>query len=207
MAQTITDRTLALAGLFQASEEVRRTAREGRDSSPAAQTVIHSLFMIDAQDVAEVYGGVDGLRPGLETLRQQLGNGYGQRDTEVARYAVAVLFLERKLRRDSTLQTTLREGIEAAQAQVAYFGSETHTNVIARLGDLYQKTISTLAPRIMVNGDPNVLANTDNAALIRALLLGAIRSAVLWRQCGGTRWQLLLRRSSLVNTASALLGP
>lgn len=207
MAQTITDRTLALAGLFQAAEQVRRTAREGRDLNPSVQAVLHSLFMVDADDVAQVYGGVEALHAGLEILRSQLDHRRrGERDTEVARYAVSVLFLERKLQRNPDMQAKLREGIEAAQAQADYFGAETHTNVIARLGDLYQQTISTLSPRIMVNGDPSVLANSDNAALIRALLLGAIRSAVLWRQCGGSRWQLLLRRRALVDTATELLG-
>lgn len=206
MAQTIADRTIALAGLFQSVEQVRKIAQEGRDTTPPVEAAIHSLFMLDAPDVAAVYGGLEALRPGLQALRTQLGSKQdGPRDVELARYAVSVLLLERKLHRAPGMQEKLREGIEGAQAQAAYFGSETHTNVIARLGDLYQQTISTLSPRIMVNGDPQVLANSDNAALIRALLLAAIRSAVLWRQCGGTRWQLLLRRRALIETAVDLL--
>lgn len=206
MARTSTDRTLALAGLFQAADQVRRTAREGRDLNPAVEATLHSLFMVDADDVAQVYGGVEALRPGLQVLASQLGNReYGERDTEVARYAVSVLFLERKLHKHADMQAQLRQGIEAANTQAEYFGSQRHTNVIARLGDLYQQTISTLSPRIMVNGEPSVLANGDNAALIRALLLGAIRSAVLWRQCGGSRWHLLLRRRALIDIATSML--
>lgn len=206
MAQTIADRTIALAGLIQAAAQVRVTALEGRDVSPPVQTAIHSLFMVDAESVAQVYGGLDALRPGLQALRQQMGNQRdGSRDTEVARYLVSVLLLERKLDRDHAMQEQLREGIGAAQTQVSYFGSETHPSVIARLGDLYQQTISTLSPRIMVNGEPSVIADSDNAAMIRALLLAAIRSAVLWRQCGGSRWQLLLRRRAIIETADDLL--
>ena len=206
MAQTIADRTIALAGLFQSVAQVRKIAQDGRDITPPLEAAIHSLFMLDAPNVAAVYGGLEALRPGLQALRTQLGGKRdGPRDVEVARYAVSVLLLERKFHRAPDMQEKLREGIESAQAQAAYFGSETHANVIARLGDLYQQTISTLSPRILVNGDPHVLANSDNAALIRALLLAAIRSAVLWRQCGGTRWQLLLRRRALIETAVDLL--
>lgn len=207
MAHGIADRTIALAGLFQAAAQVQHTARHGRESTPAANAAIHSLLMIDAPNVAEVYGGLAQLRPGLQVLQKQLGaKRDGTRDAEVARYAVSVLFLERKLHRDPAMQARLRVGIEAAHTQAAYFDSETHTNVIARLGDLYQQTISTLSPRIMVNGEPTILADADNAALIRALLLAGIRSAVLWRQCGGSRWQLLLRRRALVETAIDLLN-
>lgn len=205
MPHTIADRTLALAGLFQAVDQVRQIAYHGRDSSAATAASLHSLFMLDAPDVAQVYGGLDGVRAGLQVLRSQLGDKRGgERDVEVARYAVAVLFLERKFHRDAGMQAKLREGIAAAQTQAAYFGAETHDNVIARLGDLYQQTISTLSPRILVNGEPEVLRISDNAALIRALLLAAIRSAVLWRQCGGSRWQLLLRRRAMIETAMDL---
>ena len=47
------------------------------------------------------------------------------------------------------------------------------------------------------------LANTkqqsDNAAKIRALLLSGIRSARLWRQLGGHRWQLIFSRRKLLD--------
>lgn len=206
MNHSIVDRTIALAGVFQAAAQVRHTARHGRELSPAVEATLHSLFMVDAASVTEVYGGLEALRPGLQTLRTQLGGKRdGERDVEVARYAVSVLLLERKLHRAPEMQARLRAGIEAAQSQAAYFGSETHTNVIARLGDLYQQTISTMTPRIMVNGEPNVLSDSDSAALIRALLLAGIRSAVLWRQCGGSRWQLLWRRRAIIETAIDLL--
>lgn len=208
MTHSLADRTLALAGLFQAVDQVRQTAHHGTDQSAATAAAIHSIFMIDAPNVEQVYGGTQVLHRGLEVLRAQLGDKSGeQRDQEVARYAVAVLFLERKLHRNPDMQAKLREGIAAARTQVDYFGAETHPSVIARLGDIYQQTISQLTPRVMVSGEPNVLQQSDNAAMIRALLLGAIRSAVLWRQCGGTRWQLLLRRRAMVEAALALRQP
>ena len=76
---------------------------------------------------------------------------------------------------------------------------------MAGLADCYRQTVSTLQPRVIVNGDPAILENPDNQNLIRALLLAAIRAAVLWRQCGGGRLTLVLRRRALVEAAAGLL--
>lgn len=98
----------------------------------------------------------------------------------------------------------ISEGIEKTQGQIEHFGSE-HANIYASLGGLYSDTISQLNPRIMVSGEPNVLNNTDNANKIRTLLLSSIRSAVLWQQLGGSRWQLLFKRKKIIAIANDLI--
>ena len=100
---------------------------------------------------------------------------------------------------------TIGSGIERAQGQVEHFGI-THENVIASLAHTYTQTISTLKPRIMVQGEHVYIANDHNANTIRTLLLGAIRAAVLWRHCGGTRWQLFFQRQKIVDEAKRLLA-
>ena len=57
----------------------------------------------------------------------------------------------------------------------------------------------------MVRGEPLHLQNPENVNRIRALLLAAIRSAMLWRQCGGRRLHILLGRKKLWRMADALL--
>ena len=88
--------------------------------------------------------------------------------------------------------------------QLNYF-PPTHENILAALGELYQATISTLRPRIMVQGEPTYLADKARANQIRALLLAGIRAAVLWRQLGGRRWQLFISRRKILETAQQLL--
>jgi high frequency lysogenization protein len=75
---------------------------------------------------------------------------------------------------------------------------------MATLAGCYQQTISTLQPRIMVHGEASLLADPDNQQRIRTLLLAAIRAAVLWRQCGGGRLTLLLRRKALLQSLERL---
>jgi high frequency lysogenization protein len=56
-----------------------------------------------------------------------------------------------------------------------------------------------------VSGDSSVLSNPDNANKIRAILLAGIRSAVLWSQLGGNRWQILFKRRTFIEQARQLL--
>jgi high frequency lysogenization protein len=69
---------------------------------------------------------------------------------------------------------------------------------------VYADTISTFRLRIQVSGNPSVLQREENAAKVRALLLAGIRSAVLWRQTGGRRWQLIFARKKVIRLAGEL---
>jgi high frequency lysogenization protein len=202
MIKTLTNQTIALAGLSQAVYLVQRVARTGAADDEDMETCIASLLKINADDVPGVYGGLGKVKTGLKLLERQLGAH--DADPELARYAAALLFLEGKFRRDRAMQAAVRAGMEKATAKAAHFGL-LHENVLAQLADVYQQSISQLGPRIMVMGEPAQLANPDNANRIRALLLAGLRSAWLWRQCGGGRWKFLMDRSKLREEASRLL--
>jgi high frequency lysogenization protein len=57
----------------------------------------------------------------------------------------------------------------------------------------------------MVQGNPLQLSQAAVVAQIRAALLAAVRSAVLWRQVGGSYWDLALRRGAILKTAGYLI--
>ena len=57
MSDSFADRTLALAGLFQAVRLAQQLAREGRVETSAFAASIQSLLLIDAPSTAAVYGG------------------------------------------------------------------------------------------------------------------------------------------------------
>src|SRR5690606_2701251 len=123
------------------------------------------------------------LETGLRLLTEHLGGKPPRTDLQVAKYVVAVLHLEGKLTKKVDLMRRLGEGIDRARIQAGHF-SITHENVLASLADLYVETVSTLRPRIIVGGEHGHLTNPANANKVRALLLAAMRSAVLWRQSG-----------------------
>lgn len=200
MENSLRNQAVALSGLMQCCRLVRELAREGRVNEDQFACALEPVFMLDATSVDEVYGSADCRQAALSTLRSQLGAGDGARDLEATRYAATLLHLERKLMRRSELVTTLREGLEAACRQREHF-STTHDNVVARLADLYGETLSTLKPKVMVRGESHFLENPTTANRVRALLLSGVRSAVLWRQCGGTRLKLILGRNRLLTAA------
>lgn len=196
------EQVMALAGVHQAAFLVQQIARHGTLEDDAFQSSIGTLFKINADTTESVYGGWSQLRPGLKALTNQLNRR--DRDLELTRYTVCLLFLERKLTRRHDLMQLIVDGVTSASAQVDYF-SLTHSNVLANLADLYSRTISTLSPRIMVTGTQAHLNHGDNANKIRSLLLAGMRSTVLWRQLGGSRLQLLLGRKHIVRSAQELL--
>ena len=198
------DRCIALAGLFQSVRLVQQTARGERRDAAATAACLRSIFNTDPASTLAVYGDVDALRTGLETLLAQLGSDSAKRDMELTTYAITLLHLERKLNRQPEMLRALGDGIGNIAARVEFF-DHAHPAMVAALAELYSSTISTLQPRIMVRGEEPILTGTDSRNMIRALLLGGIRAAVLWRQCGGNRIQLLFRRKVLLRVCSELL--
>jgi high frequency lysogenization protein len=210
MNSSFTDRTLALAGLFQAARLVQQLAREGRTDASAFIAIIQALTKIDAPSTEAVYGGAQGVAHGLDLLRNKLGGVTDAGDVEIAKYVISMIHLESQLRRHPEMQDAVRRGIEAIQSQMKFFeasenGEAVHPRLVEKLAELYSQTISTLTPRIMVNGEHGHLSNPLIAAKVRAALFAGIRSAFLWRQLGGNRWQLLLGRKKIAGEATKIL--
>ncbi|HUD43325.1 MAG TPA: high frequency lysogenization protein HflD [Dokdonella sp.] len=196
-------RVIALAGVFQACTLVRGVAVDGRCDAQAAQASIASVLRIDADTPQAVFGGVSGIRLGLEALIRQIEGG--DRDLQLTQLVVAALRLERKLSRRPAMLETLRRAIESAQRQAEHFGIDS-PSLTGRLAGIYADTLSTLRPRIVVHGNPLQLSQEAKVEQIRALLLAAIRAAVLWRQVGGNQWRLLFRRREYAMLARGLLA-
>lgn len=202
--KTLTHQVIALAGIAQAAALVQQLATTGKTDEQALETTLGSLLKTDSDTVLEIYGNdLANLRLGLNQLKAQL-TGYEIAYPDQARYAASMVFLEKQLSDQPAMLKTISIGIERAKAQTEHFHL-LHENVLANLGDIYLQTISRLQPRIMVNGVPDYLSRPDVANKIRACLLGGIRSAMLWKQCGGRRWKFLLFRQKTQTEVQRLL--
>lgn len=204
MTRIVKDRTLALAGVFQATELVRQAADHGTWSGYAASSCLHSLFTLESESSQEIYGGRQKLRLGIETLLAILqGDG---RYAESMRYSVGVMQIERKFRRSNRLQDQVGDRLEKISVAGAQFDQHDREDLQAHeISLLYTDTISTLSPRIVVNGKPQYLKKERTVDWVRTLLLAGLRSAVLWRQLGGSRFDLMLGRKKIMREAEALL--
>jgi high frequency lysogenization protein len=205
VARNIRDRSLALAGVFQAASLVDQIANHGTASNAIIENTLETLFRFDAASVEDVYGGIIGVRHGLEVMCEQFTAGRAGRNIRLTRYVISLLVLERKLSRRPEIQQQLRRQLQHIESRLEFF-SLGHDAVFSKLAEVYKTTISTLGPKIMVQGDRPWLSSEHNASKVRALLLAGIRSAVLWRQCGGNRWQILFGRRQYIAQCRHLTG-
>jgi high frequency lysogenization protein len=194
LSNKFSDRVLALAGLAQALQQVRRIAETGQSEVSAVRASLDSVFRIDAATPLDVYGSVADVAAGLRLLRGYLGNE--PRDESLLRLAMSVLQLERRFSRETEMVGAVGNGVTEIAPQARELGS-THPDILSSLGGLYADTISHLRPRVMVQGNPHYLGQPGVVAEIRAILLAAVRSAVLWRQLGGSYWDFLLTRKAM----------
>lgn len=205
MLSKIEERTIALGGIFQNCYAVQTLAQSGRIDQKILDTAIDAIFSTDPDSTSDIFGGTSELQTGFEIIEKQLDSHHkSKRNNDLTRYSITVLFLASKLLKDQDKLKKMADGIERAKLQSEHFGP-AHSNIYASLGGLYSDTVSLLNPRIMVSGEPEYLNNPENANRIRTLLLAAIRCAVLWKQLGGTRWQLLFKRKQILVTVRKLL--
>ncbi len=197
---------IALGGIFQAATLVDQLARTGYVSTDHYRCSIESLFQFDPPSTRDVYGNnLSNLNLGLSALRDALVQG-NRVQPEPLRYSLGILFLQKKLSGRKDMMGVIGSRLQQAAKQAEHFGNSLHDNVIGNIGDLYGETISTFRFRIQVTGDSGYLQQPRIAAQVRALLLTGIRAAILWRQVGGNRWQLVFGRKRILAAVEKLLA-
>lgn len=197
---------LALGGIFEAALQVDKLARSGQCGEGPAACLVQSIIERSPEDTLAVYGGsYHQIRGGLQALEAMLERDTAALQRDALRYSMNLIALERQLNKRDDMLSVLGQRLAQAESQIQHFGL-LHDNVMASLGGAYQDTLSTLKMRIQVHGDVRHLQQPDTANRIRALLLAGIRSARLWRQLGGHRWQLLLSRRKLLDATRSILN-
>lgn len=200
------DRIIALAAMSQAVTLVQQVAETGTVNQDEFATLLGSLVNETAETTAELYGSIDKLQTGFEQLIRHLSKNKQQQNMILLRYMFGLLHLERKLAKQPELLQLIGREIDQVPQQINYFGSISHPQVISRFADIYQRSISQLTPRILVEGKDGHLQQAENADKVRALLLTGIRAALLWHQKGGRRWHFIFGESKMLTTAQQLLA-
>nr|WP_218035186.1 high frequency lysogenization protein HflD [Pseudomonas aeruginosa] len=196
---------IALGAVFESAALVDKLARTGQINEAPLGCMLGSLLARNPASTLDVYGGDSlNLRDGFKALASALERKPGSLQREPLRYALAMLTLEGQLDKRGDMLDLIGQRLDQVEQQVQHFGL-VHENVIASFASIYQDTLSTFRQRIQVHGDMRHLQVSSNAARIRALLLAGIRSARLWRQLGGSRWQMVFSRRRLLNELYPLL--
>jgi len=205
MAKNWQDLSLAMAGIFQATALVDQIARTGYVPNDAYETCLHSLFQQNPTTSAEIFGGADKLEMGLGIMSTLFTMKADKEHPNTMRYVMGVLHLQSKLAKKPDMLSVIASRLEQAERQMDHFGSISHDTVVSNLADIYTNTLSGFKFRIQVSGDINYLQQTRVANQIRALLFAGIRSAMLWRQLGGSRLQIIFQRKKLQHSAQQWL--
>jgi len=194
----IEQRTLALAGILQACKQVQNLARNGRVDVYDVEPIMQSILVLDAINTPAVYGGVPGVKAGLQIIKNGGLSSPQLLDVELFRYAMSLMHLQAQLYNRNDAFSDFAQDIER-------LSSVSSDEFSLACSDVYQKHISNMQPQVIVQGEQNFLQQADIPPQIRGLLLAGIRSAVLWQQKGGSRFKILWERTRMQNAAKSLL--
>ena len=197
-------RHLALAGVCQAAALVKQIARSGDMDHQAFACSINSIAVTDSPQTLDIFGSLPQLKLGFTTLIKQLDNNDQGKDVEITRYVANLLSLERKITKNSKVMQQLGERISQIQRQQLHMDL-LDGQMLSNLAAIYSEVVSPVARKIQIAGSPALLKRADNQHKVRATLLAGLRAAVLWRQLGGKRRQILFNRQGIVNAAKNAL--
>ncbi|WP_105901846.1 high frequency lysogenization protein HflD [Vibrio gangliei] len=203
MANNLYDRTIAFAGICQAVALVQQVARNGDCDSAELKATLNTIVNMNPRNTLDVFGDESNLKLGLETMVKGIDST--PKGSEVTRYIISIMSLERKLSARSDSMSQLGDRLTTIERQLDHYDL-LDEQMISNLASVYLDVISPVGPRIQVSGTPAVLQQTLNQHKVRALLLAGVRCAVLWRQVGGRRRHLLLGRKKMLEQAKILLA-
>ncbi|MCW8878039.1 MAG: high frequency lysogenization protein HflD [Kangiellaceae bacterium] len=208
--QNTIDQCIALAALSQSVRCVQNVAWKGQTNPTDAKAVLTSLLSVTASSTAAVYEGSFELSSGLRLLGHQIDPQHKDKDPEFVNLAINVITIQQQLVSDKRLLNSLTEQIDRLSQEfnreAVYTQDDAYEDFINRCSDIYKQTLSKLPTRIQVKGEPRHLQQSDNQALVRALLLSAVRACFLWRQKGGSRWHFLFRKKLLLTGIKHLIS-
>ena len=189
---------ISLGAIYQASGEIKKIAWEGKINNKIIEPLIYSIYQTTSNEIEDVYINLKRLNTGLDFLRKQLVGDAFSRDAEVTRYFEAIAILVRNMNKKNEIISNLRDELSNHTEIVTEDNLHEHAEF---LSNLYLNTISKIHPRIIVNGDNKYLTDNKNASMIRALLLSAIRSYILWQQSGGSKFRIFLFKKKIAEIA------
>lgn len=195
----IEERTIALAGVVQACQQVQKLAKQGFADHADFDSSLQSILVLDAMSTPAVFGGLQGVRSGLTTLSEGLLKSPQASDIELLRYVMSILNLQGQLYRDERQFSAFAESVER-------LSSFSKDELIEACSEVYQEYISVMRPQIIVQGEQEYLQQQEVPPQIRTMLLAAMRSAVLWQQKGGGKFRMVWEQTRMKQAATDLLS-
>ena len=199
--QELKNETISLGAIYQACNEIKKIAWQGEINNNIIEPLINSVYQTTSEEIEDVFISIKRLNSGLDFLRRQLVGDAFSRDGEVSRYFEAIGILVKNMNKKDEVLNKLRTELTKQSMPINEDNLDQHALF---LSELYLSTISKVEPRIIVNGDNKYLTDKNNAAMIRSLLLCAIRSYILWQQSGGSKFRIFIFKKRIAELAVKL---
>jgi high frequency lysogenization protein len=196
MVKNIYSVTLSLAGLCQSAQLVYQLSQTGNYDNKAFKVCIDSILNLSPKTVLSVYGNNEkNLNLGFNTLLTVLNiTNQNTISVHVIKYILGIMVLERKLTKNIIALKRLSHRLRVIKKNAILY-IEQYDHLINDLSSIYLDIISNLGSRIKIVGTASILDKIEVQNKLRSILLAGIRSAVLWRQVGGSRLQLIFFRN------------
>ena len=194
-------RVLALAGVCQCALLAQEFARRGHAQPEPLRCALESILVLNQNDTEGALGGVQGVYAGLPDIARKSPDPSA---VERLRYAIAMIDIQKRLRRDSAVASRLRSQLEEIRDGKT-IQDPVSPEGITVFADIYSATVSLLTPKIIIRGSEQHLKDETIVLKVLAVLLAGVRAAYLFHELGGRKWQILVGRKKLADSARRLL--
>jgi len=200
------NKTIALAGIFQAAFLVHQIAFNQNYNEKAFLSSIESITKLNIPDVKSLFGHSDNIKIGLSYLvYYSTKSSTKKEDKQLIKYLLFMAKLAKHVLSNKKIFNRLQRRLETITSQAEQLGAN-HNIVIHELAMLYKQAFVSIGLEVPILGKRSCFKNYDILNKIYALILAGIRAGVLWYQVGGSRLELLFSRSRLKKQAILLLS-
>ncbi|CAG68096.1 MULTISPECIES: high frequency lysogenization protein HflD [Acinetobacter] len=219
------NRALALAGVFQATQLTHMTAMTGQQSIGETgnfyfeQLIKASLNIRPALNTStqtlDFFNQLGDIALGLKTLESSINQPFSTTPkSKIPKlpsaklpmsYAMALLQLEKKVYSNPEYVAVIEKSQQKILKQLSFFDNNyMHPSIIANLAQAYVDTAGQINPRILVRGNAESFKDPNHTNRIRASLFTGLQLAHLWRQLGGSSWNMIFSKRKLLQDIQTL---
>ena len=189
------DYIIALSAIVQSAFIVNKLATSEYEADEDSIILLKSIYKTNTFDSILIYENKRNIAGGLKILKDIL---IGKNDfflMNIQKYALSMMLIQKNISKISDLQNLIRKKIDNYEENSMM--ATNFDDLIAYSENIYKAYVAIIRPKVVISGKKEYLEK--NSSLIRALLLSGIRAAFLWSYHGGSKWQLMFRRSEILN--------
>ncbi|MFC2995034.1 high frequency lysogenization protein HflD [Acinetobacter sichuanensis] len=213
------NKALALAAVFQATQLTHMTAISGRQSIGESgnfyfeQLIKASLNIRPSENQSsqtlDFFHQLSDISLGLKTLESSITQPFTPTPkSKIPKlssaklpmsYAMSLLALEKKVYSNPKFVETIENAQQKILKQLSFFDQDyAHPSIVANLAQTYVDTAGQINPRILVRGNAEAFKDPAHTNRIRACLFTGLQMAHLWRQLGGSSWNMIFSKRKLL---------